>query len=84
MKEIADKTHLLHNVRAIGAIVAADFVWGHNEKYNQLLAQQAARIGALIRPIGSTLYWLPPLNISLQTLTDLKELTLQALWQIAP
>ncbi len=84
MKEIADKTHLLHNVRAIGAIVAADFVWGHNEKYNRLLAQQAARIGILIRPIGSTLYWLPPLNISLQTLTDLKGLTLQALLQVTP
>ncbi len=79
MKEIADKTHLLQNVRAIGAIVAADFVWGHNEKLNQLLAQKAAEIGALIRPIGSTLYWLPPLNIPLQTLTDLKEITLQAL-----
>ncbi len=79
MKEIADKTHLLHKVRAIGAIVAADFVWGHNEKFNQLLAQRAVEMGALIRPIGNTLYWLPPLNISLQTLVDLKDITLQTL-----
>lgn len=82
MKEIADKTQLLQNVRAIGAIVAADFVWGHNEKRNQLLAQQAAKMGALLRPIGNTLYWLPPLNISLQTLVDLKSITLRALQQV--
>jgi adenosylmethionine-8-amino-7-oxononanoate aminotransferase len=79
MQEIAGKTHLLHKVRAIGAIVAADFVWGHNEKFNRLLALQAAEMGALIRPIGSTLYWLPPLNIPLQTLTDLKDITLRVL-----
>ncbi len=59
-KEIADKTQLLQNVRAIGAIVAADFVFAHNEQYNQRLAQKAAEMGALIRPIGNTLYWLPP------------------------
>lgn len=79
MKEIMDKTHLLQKVRAIGAIVAADFIWGHDEKLNLLLAQRAAEMGALIRPIGSTLYWLPPLNIPLQTLIDLKDITLQAL-----
>ncbi len=79
MKEIADKTNVLCNVRAIGAIVAADFIFGHNEQYNQRLAQKAVEMGALIRPIGSTLYWLPPLNISLQTLTDLKNITLQLL-----
>ncbi|MCD6045163.1 MAG: bioA [Gammaproteobacteria bacterium] len=82
MQEIADKTQLLHKVRAIGAIVAADFVWGHNEKLNQLLAQRAAEMGALIRPIANMLYWLPPLNIPLQTLVNLKNITLQALQQM--
>lgn len=77
MKEIADKSQTLRNVRAIGGIVAADII--HGDGRNHLLYQKAAEMGALIRPIGNTLYWLPPLTISAETLRDLKEITLKAL-----
>jgi adenosylmethionine-8-amino-7-oxononanoate aminotransferase len=41
--------------------------------------QQAVKLGALLRPLGNTLYWLPPLNTSKDTLYELKEITQKAI-----
>jgi adenosylmethionine-8-amino-7-oxononanoate aminotransferase len=41
--------------------------------------QEAVKLGALLRPLGNTLYWVPPLNISAEVLYKLKEITQEAI-----
>ena len=40
-------------------------------------------LGALLRPLGNTLYWFPPLNTTQPILSDLKEITQKALLDVA-
>ncbi len=67
------------NLRMLGAIVAADYQGPNSEKFSQALAKAAQREGALLRPIGPTLYWFPPLNTTNQTIDELTEITERAI-----
>lgn len=78
MREVGATTGKLDNVRGIGAIVAADLVGPDNRRLGYEVFQTASRLGALLRPIGNTLYWMPPLNIDIDTLNELKEVTEKA------
>ena len=81
MLEVADRTEKLTNIRAIGAIVAADLVLTEEEKSQRIgyrIFQQAVKMGAWLRPLGNTIYWLPPLNIDTNTLEKLKVITIQS------
>jgi len=83
MQELAAETGRLSNIRHMGAIVAADLATHPNHhRIGFMLSQQAIQFGALLRPIGNTLYWLPPLNVSLDTLVQLKDITKQSIEQI--
>jgi len=78
--DIADKTQKLHNIRSLGAIIAADL--SPHQAPSRLgfkLHQEALKRGALLRPIGNTLYWLPPLNIDNTTIGKLSEITLHSI-----
>jgi adenosylmethionine-8-amino-7-oxononanoate aminotransferase len=82
MQDIAQVTDKLTNVRSIGAIVAADLICetpGRRLGYE--VYQRAVKLGALIRPLGNTIYWLPPLNMDMGTLEQLKEITQLAIMQ---
>jgi adenosylmethionine---8-amino-7-oxononanoate aminotransferase len=80
MQEIADETAALTNIRSIGAMVAADLIPANtNQRLAYQVCQKAIALGALLRPLGNTIYWLPPLNIKSDTLAELKAITLQAL-----
>jgi len=80
LQHIADKTGKLTNIRGIGAIVAADLICDDSQsRLGYQVYQQAVKRGALLRPLGNTIYWLPPLNISLDTLTELSQITLEAI-----
>lgn len=46
------------------------------------LYQAAVNQGALLRPLGNTIYWLPPLNIDIETVFRLGEITLNALHEV--
>ena len=80
MQSIATLTGKLDNVRGIGAIVAADLV-GCKPRLSHEIAEAAIALGANLRPIGSSVYWLPPLNIELSLLDKLADITLQAINQ---
>lgn len=83
MLEISLETKKLHNVRSLGAIVAADLVvTSSEERLGFQFYQRAVKNGALIRPIGNTIYWLPPLNIEMETLQKLKQITTQTLMEL--
>lgn len=78
MQEISDETGSLTNIRGIGAIIAADLKLTEKEENQRIgyqVFRQALQLGAWLRPLGNTIYWLPPLNIPLSTLEDLRDIT---------
>jgi adenosylmethionine-8-amino-7-oxononanoate aminotransferase len=83
MQNIAKNTGRLTNVRGIGAIVAADLVMVENHDHGRRIgfeiSQKAIKLGALLRPIGNTIYWLPPVNMDDATLEKLSQITQQAI-----
>lgn len=80
-QDIADETKVLSNVRGIGMIAAADV---HQDVYSLERMNEMIRIafqnGALLRPLGRTVYWLPPLTIEKKTIDELKDATGKALF----
>lgn len=80
MQTIADETKALTNVRGLGAMVAADLhVKEPGRRLGFEVYQQAVALGALLRPLGNTLYWLPPLNTRRETLRELQQITEMAI-----
>ncbi|MCX7116762.1 MAG: adenosylmethionine--8-amino-7-oxononanoate transaminase [Legionellales bacterium] len=73
--DIAKKTGKLTNVRSIGAIIAGDLEGPNSQRIGYQIHQEALRHGALLRPLGNTLYWLPPLTTDRQTIEQLAEIT---------
>lgn len=80
MQEVCHATKQLQNVRAIGGIVAADLL-STESRLGYAIFQQAVTLGAFLRPLGNTLYWLPPLNITQQQLKRLRDITIKAIQQ---
>lgn len=84
MQSIAYETGLLHNIRGVGAVIAADIVeanvkCSNKNRLGYQVFQRAVEVGALLRPLGNTIYWLPPFVINDKTLSDLAQITQQAL-----
>lgn len=77
--EIASLTGKLTQVRTLGALVAADLENNGNQRLGYALHLEALQRGALLRPLGNSLYWLPPLNASIHTIEHLAEITLGAI-----
>jgi len=85
MQEVADVTEKLTNVRTIGAIVAADLILTEaqkNQRCDFQIFQEAIRQGAWLRPLGNTIYWLPPLNIDIALLEKLQYVTMMSVRRI--
>jgi adenosylmethionine---8-amino-7-oxononanoate aminotransferase len=49
------------------------------QRYGYQVFQHAVQEGALLRPLGNTIYWLPPLNISRKDLQKLQAVTIWAI-----
>ena len=82
MKEVSDRTNRLQNIRAIGGMVAADLILPKEVKNKRAgfeVYKSATQMGALLRPLGNTIYWLPPLNTKKKTLDELTEISIKAI-----
>ncbi len=80
MQSVAARTGRLVNVRGIGGMVAADLITDDpQQRLGFAVYQRATELGALLRPLGNTLYWLPPLTIEADTLAQLRDITTQAI-----
>jgi adenosylmethionine---8-amino-7-oxononanoate aminotransferase len=69
-------------VRGIGAIAAADLLideGGGNRRLGYEVYQKAVKHGVLLRPLGNTIYWTPPLNTEREVLHKLQKITIKAL-----
>ena len=78
MEDVSNKTGVLKNVRSLGGIVAADLQLPQGNsayRYDFDIFSQALELGAFLRPLGNTIYWLPPLTISINTLEKLAKIT---------
>ena len=79
MHEIARTTQKLHNVRGLGAVIAADLKHPSHARQGYEIFQKAIELGALMRPLGNTLYWLPPLNTEIGIVDELSNILVKAL-----
>lgn len=79
MEEIGSITGKISNIRSIGAMVAADLTEIKGKRMGYELSKEAISRGALLRPLGKTVYWLPPLNVDHQTIENLAEITLNSI-----
>ena len=77
--EIANDLGFISNIRSIGGIVAGDIEVKDQKNFSNRLSFEAQKRGALLRPLGNTIYWLPPLNCELQTISDLAKITHESL-----
>jgi len=83
MRAVAEQTGKLKNLRGIGAMVAADLIVDPSfKRAGYAVYQEAVARGALLRPLGNTIYWLPPLTIDRKTLSELKDITQEAIMQV--
>lgn len=79
MINISQKTSKIHKIRSIGAVVAADLKNTKDNRTAYKLCQIAIKKGALMRPLGNTIYWLPPLNTDISTIDDLADILKETL-----
>jgi len=80
MADIAHKTGRLKNIRGIGAVIAADLITDNpKQRLGYAVYRKAVELGALLRPLGNTIYWAPPLNCDRSILRDLHDITLEAI-----
>lgn len=85
MEYIGKETGMFKNIRHIGFMAAADLVQKDGTPFDPRLRtgyrcfQAGVKLGAWLRPLGDTLYFLPPLNTSERTLDDLANITLHTL-----
>ena len=88
MESVAEATGALTNLRGVGFVAAADIVnpatgepFDKNLRIGYRCFQQAVKLGALLRPLGDTLYFLPPLNTPGPVIEQLGEIAAIALKQ---
>ncbi len=84
--QVAAATGALRDTRALGGMVAADLAVdregaprGRPLRAGQAVFREAVARGALLRPLGDTVYWLPPLNTPGDDLDHLAEVTAAAI-----
>lgn len=78
MVYVQHETNAISEIRQIGAMVAADLNLLIPRAGFRLFAE-AIKQGAFLRPLGNTIYWLPPLNTSLQTIDELTDITVKSI-----
>lgn len=83
MQALADETKALMNVRGIGGVVAADIVDADlTRRIGYEIFTEAPHHGVFLRPLGRTLYWLPPLIATTNELNFLAEATHKTLMKV--
>jgi adenosylmethionine-8-amino-7-oxononanoate aminotransferase len=89
MEDIAKNSNALTNIRSIGYMTAADIInpdtgkpFPKKERTGYKCYKQAVKNGILLRPLGDTIYFLPPLNTENKVLDELADKTLKTINEI--
>lgn len=77
MQEVATTTGMLTNARHLGMIVAADIKpeYTRTPRAGYRVYRHAVQHGALLRPLGNTIYWLPPLTVMPENINEIRQIT---------
>ncbi len=78
-EQVATVTGRIKNIRYLGGMVAGDLVTSNHKPIGRAVSQAALKRGALLRPLGNTLYWFPPLITDTAVIDDLAEITIAAI-----
>ncbi len=85
MENVSDETNALKNIRNLGYICAADLInpitkekLNPKDRTGYKIYKEAVKLGALLRPLGDTLYFMPPFNTDAETLEKMAKITIQA------
>ncbi len=91
MENIAAETGALRNIRSLGFVCAADLVdpsngrpYPRERRIGFRFFTEAVRLGAFLRPLGDTIYFLPPLNISKEALHKIGKIAQDAVSMASP
>lgn len=82
LTRVQTRTGRLTGLRSLGGMAAADLTGpgvGPGQRAGYRVYREAVARGALLRTLGDTVYWLPPLNTPLETVEELAEITAQAI-----
>lgn len=86
LAQVASATGAMGNLRGVGFVAAADLVdpatgkaFAPERRMGYRVFQEAVRRGAWLRPLGDTIYFLPPLNTPDAVLDDLAEMAAGAI-----
>ncbi len=89
MEWVASETGAIRNVRGVGYVVAGDIVDPHTgrqfpaaKRTGFKFYRNSVKLGALLRPLGDTIYFLPPLNTPSKVLDDMAEIAVKSLKDI--
>ena len=88
MEWVASETGALKNIRGIGFLAAADIInpdtgksFSAARRTGFSFYKNAVALGALLRPLGDTIYFSPPFNTPDKVLDELAEIAVKALKQ---
>ncbi len=76
---IAVKTGRIKNIRMLGGMIAGDLIVEDEQIMGRALSREALALGVLLRPLGNTLYWFPPLTTKHNTIDELALMTQKAI-----
>lgn len=88
LEQIAENTGHLTNIRQLGFVAAADLIdkdgqpYPGTERLGYQIYQEAVANGLLLRPLGNSLYFLPPLNTPIDLLEKSFEITEKAITKV--
>ncbi|HPN84704.1 MAG TPA: adenosylmethionine--8-amino-7-oxononanoate transaminase [Victivallales bacterium] len=89
IEEVANETGALRNVRSIGYLAAADIFnqktgrsYPKERRTGFMFYQKALKNGALLRNLGDSIYFMPPLNSDLKTISQLAKIATKSLKEI--
>lgn len=82
LEGVQARTGRLVNLRSLGGMAAADLSGpgvGPGNRAGFRVFREAVARGALLRTLGDTVYWLPPLTTTLDTVEELADITARAI-----
>lgn len=81
LKNVNEKLNCFENIRGIGFIAAADLKSKifNKKRWGYEIYQEAVKLGLLLRPLGDTIYLLPPFNVKDSTLEMANEIIPKAI-----
>jgi adenosylmethionine-8-amino-7-oxononanoate aminotransferase len=82
MQKVREETNKITNIRNIGGMIAADLICDPNRRLGFEIFQEACRLGAFLRPLGNTIYWIPPLNTEGETIQHLARVTIESIQNV--